>query len=243
MALPPSFLQHVEQPGCFTGCYGSDSDVSVCLDPTRPLEPMVVVSCLDCLKRIGVPLALLPGGTTTYGLARQLTDHMRVKRGFALAKSGYHTAGPGFWLSVAYYGCGLFLVDASRSRNAGSDLDVLLLAFQHGVITPPDPRMRDPKQYRVETVHLNYSQFQTGITGKAALLASPQCRAQAQNGWHKVTLAEFLPLSQAAAPAPATTAASATATRILRIGDICPKCKAEVRVRPLLRGSYVGCLC
>ena len=53
------------------------------------------------------------------------------------------------------------------------------------------------------------------------------------------TLAEFLPLTRAAAPA----AKPAPAPRVLTRGDICPKCKAEVRDRPLLNRSYLGCLC
>ena len=55
-----------------------------------------------------------------------------------------------------------------------------------------------------------------------------------------MTLAEFLPQKRKpAAPA----AGAAPAARPLKVGDICPVCKAEVRVRPLLHGTYVGCLC
>jgi hypothetical protein len=246
MSLPASLLQHIEQHGCFTGCYGSDTNVSVCLDANQPLKPMIVVTCLDCLGKVGVPLSLLPAGTSTSNLSQRLTDHMRQKRGYRLARSGYHAAGPGFWLSAVYYDSGLFLVSAERSRQLGSDLDVLLLGMQHNVIQPPDPRMRDPKQYRIETVYANFSTFQTSITSKQSLLASPQCRAQAQPGWQKVTLAEFIPLAQAAASAALTSsprAAAAAQPRVLKPGDICPVCKAEVKLRPLLNGSFVGCLC
>jgi hypothetical protein len=108
--------------------------------------------------------------------------------------------------------------------------------------------MRDPKQYSVQTVHVNFARFQPGITGKQALLSSPQCRMQAQSGWQKVTLAEFLPLAQTAtnaSPAPLAVAAQtqAKAPRTLRVGDRCPVCGAEVRQRPLFNGSYIGCLC
>lgn len=235
MSLPASLLQHVEQHGCFTGCYGSESNALACLDAAKPLQPVVSVSCLDCLGRIAVPQALLPSGTTTYSLSKALSDHMRQKRGFASARSGYTTTGPGFWLSYAYYDCGLFLLSAERSRSLGTDLDVLMLAFQHKAATPPDPRMTDPKLFKLETVHVNFSQFQP-VASKQQLLASPQVKAAPQQGWAKVTLAEFLPLA-AAAPTPAP------AAKPLQMGDTCPKCKAKVAVRALLNGSFVGCLC
>jgi hypothetical protein len=241
MSLPASLLQHVEQHACFTGCYGSDTNVSACLDGNQPLRPLVVVTCLDCLAKVGVPLALLPAGMNTYNLSQRLTDHLRQKRGFRLARSGYHTAGPGFWLSVAYYDCGLFLISAERSRQLGSDLDILMLGIQHNVVLPPDPRMRDPKQYRVETVYANFANFHHGISSKQQLLASPQVRTHSQPGWQKITLAEFLPLVQSALPP--TSAARGSAPRQLKIGDICPVCGAEYRVRPLLNGSFIGCMC
>lgn len=241
MTLPASFLQHVEQHGCFSGCYGSDSSVSACLDAARPLASLLMVSCQDCLARIAVPAALMPHGTSSYSLARLLTDHLRLRRGFTLSVSGYHVAGPGFWLSAVYYPSGLFLISGERSRQLGSDLDLLQLAFQHGVVQPLDPRMRDAKQYSVETVYVNFANCSAGVTTKQSLLASAQCRAQPRSGWQKVTLAEFLPVSQGK---PAATAAKPAGTvKALKLGDICPVCSGEVRIRPLLVGSYVGCLC
>lgn len=248
MTLPASFLQHVEQHGCFTGCYGSDSSVSACLDPARPLSPLVMVSCQDCLARIAAPVSLLPAGASSSSLARQLTDHLRKHRGFALSVSGYHVAGPGFWLSSVYYTCGLFLLSAERSRQLGSDLDLLLLAFQHGVLQPLDPRMRDAKQYALETVYVNFGTCQASVTNKQALLTSPQCRTQPRTGWQKVTLAEFIPIARAPATAPPGNGSHAPSpvpvpAKPLKVGDICPACGAEFRLRPLLVGSYVGCLC
>jgi len=267
MTLPASFLQHVEQHPCFTGCYGSDPDVRVCLDPSQPLVPLIVVSCRDCFARFGVPNSLLPVGVSSYNLADHLTQHLRTRRGFQLSFSGYFTAGPGFWLSAAYYPCGLFLLDGNRSRSLGSDLDLLLLAFKHGIIQPLDPRMTDPKMYTVQTLHVNYGQSASGIINKQVLIGSPQVRTRPVLGWQKVTLAEFLPVTTAP-PAPAsarptngTTAATALAgkpaatsappsngTKVaakptLRLGDVCPVCKAEVRIRSLLNGTFVGCLC
>src|SRR5207253_10856019 len=123
MSIPASLLQSAEAHPCFSGCYGSDPDVSVCLDPARPLAPLLVASCHDCFARLGVPRALLPSGATANWLSGQLTQHLRKQRGFALSFSGYHTKGPGFWLSVAYYAtCGLFLINGERSRALGSDL-------------------------------------------------------------------------------------------------------------------------
>ena len=240
MSLPASLLQHIEQHGCFTGCYGSDSNALACLDPAQPPQPLVVVSCLDCLGKVAVPLSLLPTGLSSYALSRALSDHLRLKRGFKLARSGYHAVGPGFWLSYAYYDCGLFLLSAERSRQLGNDLDVLMLGIQHKVLQPPDPRMSDPKLFRTETIHVNFGRCQAVVGGRQQLLSSTQASAKPQPGWQKVTLAEFLPLS-AAAPAPAAPAPAAP--RPPAAGDTCPKCKAKVALRPLLNGSFVGCLC
>jgi hypothetical protein len=233
MTLPASFLAHVERHSCFTGCFNGDATVSVCLDPAQPLAPLIVVSCADCFARLGVPASLLPSGTSGSSLATYLTGHLRQRRGFALTRAGYHTHGPGFWLSVAYYPCGLFLINGERSRQLGSDLDLLLLAFRHNLVTPPDARMLDARHYNIETVYVHYGSAPSPVCDKTSLLASGCCRMQPQLGWHRVTLAEFLPLStRSAAPA-----------KPLRLGDVCPKCGAVVRERALLNGTFVGCLC
>ena len=242
MALPPSFLQHVEQHPCFTGCYSSTSGVRACLDPNNPLVPLVVVSCQDCYAHFGVPQALLPPGMDSYRLADQLTQHIRKHRGFALSVSGYWTKGPGFWFSAAYYPCGIFLIHGERSRPVGSDLDQLLLAFHHGVLAPPDSRMIDPKQFAVQTVYGNFANMSGAVKCKQDLLASPQIRAGAQSGWLKLTLAEFLPLNTGASGG-AGKAGAKPAAKALKVGDICPVCGAVVRERPLLNGSFVGCMC
>jgi hypothetical protein len=247
MPLPPSFLEHVEQHPCFSGCYSSASAVRVCLDPTTPLTPLVVVSCKDCYASLAVPGSLLPPGMDTYRLADHLTQHLRKQRGFALSVSGYYTKGPGFWFSAAYYACGMFLIHGERSRQLGSDLDQLLLAFQHGVLSPPDARMIDPKHFSVQTVYGNFTAPSAQIGSVQDLLSSPQIKTQPQSGWQKLTLAEFVPLTKASPPASSGSALKATrkptAPRVLKPGDICPVCGAEVRERPLLRGSFVGCLC
>ena len=127
-----------------------------------------------------------------------------------------------------------FLLNGERSRQLGSDLELLQLAFRNGVLHPPDPRMLDAKQYALQTVYVNYTAPAGQVANKQLLLTSPQCRMHPQAGWQKVTLAEFLPT---AAPTPAVIA------RTLKPGDICPVCKAEVRERYLLNSKYVGCLC
>lgn len=283
MPLPASLIQQVERHSCFTGCYGVESDAAVCLDPQRPPEPTVLVSCRDCLSfKLGVLRSLLPAGTPAYQLADELTAHMRRLRGYALSVSGYHAQGPGFWLSAAHLaGAGLFLLDGSRSRGLGSDLDLLMLAFRHNVIAPPDPRMTDPRNFQTQTVYVDFSRTPAPVTGRASLLTSPQCSAQPRPGFRAVTLAEFVP-APATAPAPAGSPASAvragaaataaatasaasaavsstTATKAsapvtsapvtsappkpLKIGDICPVCKAPVKERALLNKTFVGCLC
>lgn len=247
MALPASFLQLVEQHGCFSGCYGGDLEARVCLDGTRPLEPIAVISCQDCLSfKLGVLRALLPPGTSATALGTLVTQHLRTQRGYSLSLGGYHASGPGFWLSAAYLARpGLFLLDGSRSRSLGSDLDLLLLAFKHGVATPADPQMLDAKQYATQVVHVNCAAPAGPVTGLKAFLASPYCSLQPKPGFQRVTLAEFQPAARAAAaPAPAPVKVSIAATvKGLKLGSVCPVCHAEVRHRPLLNGTYVGCLC
>ena len=229
MSLPPSFVQHLEQHPCFTGCYNSTSGVQACLDPSSPLTPLVVVSCADCYSHLAVAAALLPAGMDAYRLAAHVTQHLRQQRGFVLSVSGYTTKGPGFWFSAVYYACGLFLIHGERSRQLGTDLDQLLLAFKHGVLTPPDPRMTDPKLYAVQTVYGHFAAPSARISSKQELLASPQVRSQTQPGWQKLTLAEFLPLA-ASSPTPpaAPPPAKPTAPHVLAPGDVCPVCGAEV---------------
>jgi hypothetical protein len=249
MSLPAALLQHVEQHGCFTGCYGCSSNVQACLNPGQPLQPMVVVSCSDCFAHVGTPSSLLPAGCDTYKLADQLTKHLRAQRGYAWSVGGYHARGPGFWLSAVYFGSGgLFLLDGEKSKALGGDLTLLLLAFQHGVAPASDPRMMDPKQYATRNAYVRFAPPLTPVASLKDLLNSPHCRTQPANGFQRVTVAEFQPLvgSVRAAPAPAAGAAkkpTAAAARPLKVGDVCPVCGAEVRERMLLQGTFVGCLC
>jgi hypothetical protein len=248
MALPVSLLHQIEQHPCFSGCYGSELEARVCLDAARPLEPIVAVSCLDCLSfKLAVLRSLLPAGSSSTALAVQLSQHVRGLRGFGLSFSGYHARGPGFWLGATYYArCGLFLLDGARSRSLGSDLDLLLLAFKHGVVAPPHPQMTDPHQYTTQVVYINFAQPTGPIATRQDLLSAPQCQLQPKAGFQRVTLAEFQPLARQAnaAPGPQNAAAGGgKPARALKVGSVCPVCHAEVKERPLLNGTYVGCLC
>jgi len=256
MALPASLLQPIENHPCFPGVWNSDADILVCLDPAKPLQRTRVVSCTECYARFGVLETLLSAGMNSSTLASQLTQHVRSLRGYTLSSGGYHARGPGFWVSVVYFGTsGLFLVDGSRSRKMGADLDLLLLAFQHGILQPFDPRLLDPAHYRTQAVHVNFATPPGPVRCKQDLLSWPGCRAQAAPGFQAATLAEFIPVASQAAAAVVATGTTkgngsakpggptAAAPAKLKVGDICPVCKAEFRPRPLLRGTYVGCLC
>ncbi len=207
MALPASFQNQVEHHSCFSGCYGSELDARVCMDPATPPEPAIFISCRDCLTyKAGVLRSLLPPGTSSDALADQVTQHMRQVRGFHLSFGGYHMRGGGFWLNVVYYDpCGLFLIDGSRSRATGSDLDLLMLAFRQGVAQPPDPRMTDPRLYQTQVVYVDFTVPVAPVGGTQDLLSSTQCRMHPATGFHRVTLAEFLPIAAVANP-PAQTA-------------------------------------
>ena len=112
---------------------------------------------------------------------------------------------------------GLFLLDGERSRALGSDLDLLFLAFQHGLAPAPDPRMLDPKQYHVQVGYVNFANLTGPVPALSALLTSPHYQAQPKTGFRRVALAEFLPQSRRAAPTPSGTAGpSSTATSCWR---------------------------
>jgi hypothetical protein len=243
MALPPALLQFVEHHSCFSGCYGSSSNVQTFVAPNQPPVPVVVVTCRDCYAQIGTPAALLSAGTSSPTLADQLTQHVRGKRGYSLSIGGYHTQGPGFYISAVYWAsCRLFLINGERSRKLGTDLDLLQLAFRHGVLAPPEPGMIHPGNFAIETVYVDPAQLLPAFANKQGLLQSPCVRCQPVNGWNKLTLAEYRPPT----PAPTSTTPAVKAPPVkapLKVGDRCPVCGAEVRERALLNRTFVGCLC
>jgi hypothetical protein len=269
VALPASLLAAVEAHPCFSGCYSHEIPVALCVDPTRPPVTSFHAACQDCLMfHVGALAGLLPPGMTQYTLAQEIATHMRGVRGYRWAFSGYHATGPGFWLSAAYYGDGLFLVDGSRNHGAAREVDLLVQAFKSKLVQPDDQGMLDPALYASDVVHLSCAPPIAGVRTKHDILRSPQCSLAPRQGFRRVCIVEFLPLTTVIAnsPAPsppppparvATTASSVAPTastsppapprrstaRALRVGDICPICGAEVKERPLFSGTFVGCLC
>jgi hypothetical protein len=256
MALPKSLLKEVEEHSCFSGCYRGQNEVYVCFDGSYPLEKVVVAACEDCLMfEVAALQSMLPAGTTCKQFAQELTRHVRHQRGYHFSFAGYHTAGPGFWLSGVYYSqLGCFLLDGERSRSLGSDLDLLMLAYQHKIVNTSDPRMLDLAQYKTQTVYLSRTTPLVPVGSRHDLLSLPQVQAQPPGvyGWKRVTMAEFQPIASlggSARPGRARTgslsskANSPAPIAQLPVGSVCPVCKAEVRERPLLNGTYVGCLC
>jgi hypothetical protein len=195
---------------------------------------------MDCLiYRPAILVDVLGGpGVSSDAFADALSEHVRAFRGYLWARSGYHTGVNGGWLSVAYYGRGLFLVDASRNRNGVSDLAALIDAFQTGVLTPEDPRMVDYALYDVEVVHLNMARPIPGVRSKSDIVSSPQCAMQPARGHHRFSLIEFLPLSSA----PVAEKEEHDVAGEIDDGT-CPVCGAEIKQRQLLSGTFVGCLC
>lgn len=271
MTLPAPFVTEIETHLCLSGCYESEQPTYVCLDPNKPLEKVICVSCHDCLMHhVGALASTLPAGMDGYALAREASAHVQALRGYKWAVSGYHTSGGGFWLTAMSYGNGIFLVDGSRhSKTKQTDLDLLIHAFTHKVCKPEDPRMTDPALYAVETVYLKMDKPILPVTCKKDLLSSPQCSRMNASGYRRATLCEFLPLQQqaqtpapqaqahlpqqqttplATSTAPVATAISTPAevkkpSKTLQLGDICPVCHEEVRERLLFTSTYVGCKC
>lgn len=268
MSLPTSLLAAAASHRCFTGRYKSDAATAICVDPTQPLALVHQASCSECSSfRVGALASTLGASTTSQRLADELSACIATLRGYVWATSGYSAAG-GFWLSAAYYGDGLFLVDGSRNNNQRTDVDVLVNAFRHGMLTPEHPRMLMPSLYTSEVVYLDMSQPITPVCSKSDLLSSGRCRATRSAGYHRVAILEFVPLTRAAAqrrngithnqapraPAPGSIAppagAMATAGALTSIApaaafgpDFCPFCGGEIKERPLFTGSFFGCLC
>jgi hypothetical protein len=214
--------------------------------------------------RVGA-LASTLGGATSQQLADELSAHVAATRGYVWSASEYSPTG-GFWLSAAYYGNGLFLVDGSRNNNQSSDVDVLIRAFRHGMVSPEHPRMLMPSLYTAEVVYLDMSQPIAPVRSKRDLLNSPRCRTQRTPGFHRASILEFVPLTRTAAlrnagggkspavrrAAHASAALHSNATAAHANSACAPSaaeteaclfCGAEFKERPLFTGSFFGCLC
>lgn len=174
MALPPALLQFAEQHGCFSGCYGSNSNLEVFTSSAQPPVPTVSVTCLDCLAHVGVLASLLPKGMYSYQVADQLSQHVCARRRYSLSIGGYHSKGPGFWFSAAFWtSCNVFLLDGERSRQLGTDLELLMLAFQHGVLKPPVPGMLKAASFTVQALFHDGQHTLPTVLVKADLLTAP----------------------------------------------------------------------
>lgn len=179
--------------------------------------------------------------------AQELSAHMRAVRGYRWAMSGYHATGQGFWLSAAYYGDGLFLVDGSRNHGGGRVVNLLVQAFRSKLVQPDNQGMLDPALYASEVVHLSCSAARGGA-GQAGYPAQPAVQPVAAAGpaprvhrgvppAHDGDRGSGAPSASRSAPAPAPPAiVEPAAPRALRLGDVCPICGAEVKERPLFWG-------
>ncbi len=266
--LPSSLLSLVESHGCFSGCYDFHSDVMAIVDPNRPAKAMFQVQCEDCLSfHVGALRSHLPGIKYGSHLATQLTEHMRQLRGYAWSVGGYHVSAR-IWLSAAYFPCGVVLISGERNPQHNDDLACLITGFKHGVVQATDPAMLQSANYRVHTAYLDMSKPIAPVRDIGDILTSPQCSTNYRQGYHRVTVAEFLPVAQAATSALAGGTASMSSTPLpssgqanspatpqpndppitlesepMVIGDICPRCGGEFKERPSLTKTFIGCLC
>jgi len=221
--------------------------------------------------RLGCLASDLPQGVSHSRAAELISEHVRKHRGYALSIGGYHTSLSG-WLSAVYWDvAGIFAIHADRGSGTNKPaLDVLLRAMQNGLIKPSHPAMLDPQQYVTHDVYLSVVPPPTPTT-MAALLTSPHVSTSWKAGNCRVTLAEFLPISQSRAPTPATAtnptnAAAATPTNTATnpaapaapcvspsasqppspskvAGERCAVCGEVVGERWLFTTKYIGCRC
>lgn len=186
--------------------------------PGSAPQRVVQVSCKDCLSfHVGALASLLPAQMTSDQLARELSQHVRLLRGYSWSVGGYHYACNKIWLSAAFYPCGVFLLDGSRNHDGRSDLELLIEAFRGGLVKPQDGRMLDPGQYATQEVYLDMSVPITPVRNRHDILRSQQCSPTFRVASRRVTIAEFLPMQVQAPPpgqppAGATTGAAAGAT-------------------------------
>ena len=225
MTLPASLLRAVEQHVCFSGCHGPEDMVMVSTAPGTAPHRVVQVSCKDCLSfHVGSLASLLPAQMTSDQLARELSQHVRLLRGYSWSVGGYHYACNKIWLSAAFYPCGVFLLDGSRNHDGRSDLDLLIEAFRGGLVKPQDPRMLDASQYGTQEVYLDMSVPIIPVRNRHDILRSQQCSPTFRVASRRVTIAEFLPM-QVSASRPANQSAGATASTqpVVALGQPLPQ--------------------
>ncbi len=197
MSLPPLVVAQAENHPCFSGVYTSGNQIVTSVGPQGVLHNIIDVQCNDCLFfRLGIDTTLLPPGTSTYQVARELSAHMRTHRGYDFSLSGYHTQGSGFWLSAAYWArYGLFFLGNTRgSSNGKPPLDVLFEAIQTGLVANLHPNLTDRSQYICHDVYISVVPPPAPMP-MAALLNSCHVSSQKKTNYVPVTLAEFQPIA------------------------------------------------
>jgi hypothetical protein len=260
MPVPARILQLVEAHHCFSGCYAPDGDVMCLIDRARSPELACYIQCQDCLTfRVGSIATLLGPGMDRYKLAREVTNHLRAVRNYALSFSGYHRQGGGVWLSAAYWAnLGIFLLKSDRGSQGVNQcpVDLLIKAFINGVSVPPLAGMCDPNNYTSRQVFLNAAVVSAPASARALFASLSQTSAP---GYVAVTLAEYLPVSRGASagvssgatPAPAASHSRASRSASSRapavvprpLGSRCEVCGELVMERALLTSVYIGCRC
>jgi hypothetical protein len=257
MALPASLLAAVEAHPCFTGCYSHEIPVALVTDPARAPVTSFHAACQDCLMfHVGALASLLPPGTTQLTLAQELAAHMRAVRGYRWAFSGYHATGPGFWLSTAYYGDGLFLVDGSRNHAGAKDVDLLVQGFRACLAQPDDPGMLDPALYAADVVHLSCAPPLGAVRTKQDILRLSQCSLAPRQGYRRVCIVEFLPLTTrvgGVSPVATTKTATQVSTPVVSktsvrwgaedIGKTCQACHRQVNKNDFCGKTTYDCMC
>lgn len=254
MSLPVPLLMAVENHACFSGCYSHNNCVRMCFDPHKPPSLSFSATCQDCLVfEVGGLANVLPPGMTQYGLAQTLTDYVRTFRGYRWSISGYHAIGSQFWLSAAYYGNGLFILDSSRNSGNQNDLDYLMDAFRYRLCPLDDQGMMDPTSFSQQNGYLNMDGF-LSVKNKDDILNSVNFSPNLKSGFRKVTIAQYLPMegsSSASGIADKGTAGQGTAGKTISslpdqwsdkdVGKICPGCGKMIRL--LVLGGSVGYNC
>jgi hypothetical protein len=207
-------------------------------------------------------VSLLAPGMDRHKLAREVTDHLRALRGYAMSFSGYHPQAGGFWLSAAYWAnLGIFILKGDRGSQSSNQtaVDLLVRAFTSGVCAPPLRGMCDPKNYSSRQVFLNAAALPK-VTSGPSLFASSGVSQKPAAGYVQVTVAEYLPVSRSAATAgassppvpspppvgrsrPARSTSSPKPAAPRAIGSRCDICGELVMERALLTSTYIGCRC
>lgn len=250
MPLPSNLLTLAEEHPCFSGVWHHDCSAQCVTDAAQPPRNVAVLRCADCLNHhLATDTQLLDPGVSARQLADEVAAHVRKHRGYAFSVGGYHTAGPGIWLSAAYWPkIGAFILS---SRGSRLPLDALMDAIQHGAVSVPDPRMGQASLYTVQDVYLSVVP-PPRVPSVNALLTSSNVSTHPKPGYRSVTIAAFKPVAQGVStaphgppslPVPKAQPDPYVPPRRRRVGERCPVCGEKVAVRALFHSTYIGCGC